>query len=62
MGELNPYILYTDVNTYRNASGGEWVYDISFITKAESQGEAMTPRLAHSARETIRVADSQGRP
>ena len=21
-GELNPYILYTDVNTYRNASGG----------------------------------------
>lgn len=41
-GELNPYILYTDVNTYRNASGGEWVYDISFITKAESQGEAMT--------------------
>lgn len=41
-GEFNPYILYTDVNTYRNASGGEWVYDIRFITKAESQGEAMT--------------------
>lgn len=41
-GELNPYILYTDVNTYRSASGGEWVYDIRFITKAESQGEAMT--------------------
>ena len=41
-GKLNPYILYTDVNTYRNAAGEEWVYDIRFITKAEAQSEAMT--------------------
>lgn len=41
-GALNPYMLYTDINAYRNAGGEEWFYDIRFISKAEAEGEAMT--------------------
>ena len=31
-GKLNPYILYVDVNAYRNAAGEVWYYDRRFVT------------------------------
>lgn len=37
-GKLNPYILYVDVNAYRNAEGKVWHYDRSFVTPSAETG------------------------
>ena len=31
-GKLNPYMLYVDVNAYRNAAGEVWYYDRRFVS------------------------------
>ena len=42
-GKLNPYILYVDVNAYRNAAGEVWHYDRRFVTPtAAIDGGALT--------------------
>ena len=33
-GKLNPYMLYVDVNAYRNAAGEVWYYDRRFVSPA----------------------------
>ena len=41
-GKLNPYMLYVDVNAYRNAADEEWHYDRRFVSpSAEIDGGAL---------------------
>lgn len=37
-GKLNPYMLYVDVNAYRNAAGEVWHYDRRFVTPSAAIG------------------------